>query len=176
MRWVGVVVLLFVAPGLLGSGRGDPGIVLRLDREAFELRVVDLRGDVEGPRLRVALGSPAHPTPRGEFGLERVIRNPGWWPGRTARAAGARPLPPSDATPMGVAKIPFGSAGVFALHGGGIPLLLGKPISGGCIRAADAELLGLIGWLEERDSLREPRVAAGEIHQRFRRPVRLVTR
>jgi hypothetical protein len=177
MRFLGVVLLLLVGVGLVGSGRGDPGILLRLDRESFELDASDLRDGVAGPRLRVVLGSPAHPTPRGEYALERVVRNPAWWPGPTARAAGARPLPPSSDTPMGVAKIPFGSAGVFALHGGAIPLLLGKPVSGGCIRAADEDLAALLTWLEGRDSLRGPRgEPEGEIHQRFRRPARLVTR
>jgi hypothetical protein len=177
MRSLGVALLFLVGVGLLGAGRADPGILLRLDRESFELDVADLRDGVDGPRLRVVLGSPAHPTPRGEYGLERVIRNPAWWPGPTARAAGARPLPPSSDTPMGVAKIPFGSKKVFAMHGGAIPLLLGKPVSGGCIRAADADLVALLAWLEERDALREPRSEPeGEIHQRFRRPARLVTR
>ena len=151
--------------------------MLRLDREEFELYAVDLRSGVLGPRLPVALGSPAHPTPRGSFVLERVILNPAWRPARTARAAGAEPEPPSSETPMGVAKIPFGPEKPFALHGGGLPLLLGKPISGGCIRAADEQLLGLIAWLDERESLQESRSKpAGEIHRPFRRPVRLVTR
>lgn len=173
--WVGVVTV--GAVWLLGAVAPDPGIVLWLDREDFELRVRDVRDGVEGPRLPVALGSPAHPTPRGEFALERVILNPAWTPGPTARAAGAEPLPASRSTPMGVAKIPFGDRGPFALHGGAIPVLLGKPVSTGCIRLADRDLLGLIAWLEERGSLRDERgTPGGEIHRGFRRPARLLTR
>ena len=114
----------------------DPGIVLRVEGEEFVLRALDARDDADGPALRVALGSPARPTPRGSFALERVVLNPAWTPGTDAREAGARPLPPSSEGPMGVAKIPFAADGAFALHGGARSYLLGEQISSGCIRAS----------------------------------------
>jgi hypothetical protein len=52
-----VVLVAFGVPALLGSS-GDPGLLLVLDRERFELRSLDLRDDVVGPTLWVSLGSP----------------------------------------------------------------------------------------------------------------------
>ncbi len=167
---------LLIGLALPLAGAGDPGIAFRVDRERFELQVVDLRDGEEGPRLKVALGSPGRPTPRGSYPLDRVILNPAWSPGPTARAAGARALPASEQTPMGVAKIPFGASRVYAIHGGGLPVLVGKPISGGCIRARDEDLLTLVAWLDDRGALRaETPAANGERHRRFRRPARLRT-
>jgi hypothetical protein len=75
---------------------------------------------------------------------------------------------------MGVAKIPFARTGAIALHGGGDLRLLGKPISGGCVRARDADLLRVIAWLLARAALGAPlEQPDGEVHRSFRRPVRL---
>jgi lipoprotein-anchoring transpeptidase ErfK/SrfK len=162
---------------LLGVAPSDPGILIVLDRDRFELRVRDERDGARGPRLIVALGSPAHPTPVGVFRLQQIILNPAWRPGPTAREQGAEPLPPTRTGPMGVAKIPFSESASVALHGGGVPLLLGKPITSGCIRAADSDLLHLIDWLTSRGALADAvETRAGEVHRAFRRPVRLRTR
>jgi hypothetical protein len=76
---------------------------------------------------------------------------------------------------MGVAKIPLGKGRNVALHGGGVAMLLGKPITGGCIRAADADLLGLIAWLEQRGALADGvETAEGEVARVFLRRVRLL--
>jgi hypothetical protein len=175
-RWGAVLsaIVISAIPAMAGS---DPGIVLYLDRDDFELRARDERDDTRGPVLRVALGSPANPTPRGVFGLRRVIMNPAWKPGPEIRERGVEPLPPGRDGPMGVAKLPFDEAPTVALHGGGIPLLLGKPITGGCIRAADADLLGLVDWLTDRGAVEDGIVTPeGETHRLFRRPVRLIAR
>jgi hypothetical protein len=168
-------LLLVSLPVLLGSGR-DPGILLELDRSAFELTARDLRGRAVGPRIPVAVGSPRHPTPAGEFPLYRVIETPAWRPGPEARSAGAQPVSASSGGPLGVAKIPFARGGI-ALHGGAHPLLLGKPISLGCVRTEDADLLGLLDWLDARGALGPPRQHAnGEAHRAFLRPARIRVR
>ena len=164
---------------LLGSAPGDPGLLLEIDSANFEISVRDLRDRSVGPRFRVALGSPYHATPTGEFPLYQVLRSPRWRPGPDARAAGARAEPASTRGPMGVAKIPFTVArgSSIALHGGAHPLLLGKPVSLGCVRAADADLLALLAWLESRHALSPPRERAnGERRQAFRRPARIRVR
>ncbi len=160
-------------PRAAGAG-DDPGLILDLDRERFEVRALDARtGDV-GPRIRIVLGSPANDTPAGDYAVGRVILNPSWHPSAQAQLAGAVPSPPSLDGPMGVAKIPFAETGSIALHGGGDLLLLGKPISGGCVRARDADLLRIVAWLLERDALAPVDVQPdGEVHRSFRRPVRL---
>jgi hypothetical protein len=76
---------------------------------------------------------------------------------------------------MGVAKIPFAQGGAVALHGGGHPDLLGKPVSSGCVRAGDADLLRLIAWLHQQGALGPVNEnAAGELRRDFVRRARIV--
>jgi hypothetical protein len=154
----------------MGSTR-DSGVHVRLDLERFELVAVDALRPNEPLVLPIATGSPAHPSPTGRYSPHEVVRNPGWQPGAQARAWGAEPMDPSDHTPMGVAKIPLASNG-FALHGGANPILVGKPVSLGCVRLSDTDMLLLLDWLERGGALAKPRPEKnGEIHQALRRPV-----
>ncbi len=164
-----------VAPGL-AAGAGDPGLLLELDRARFQIEVRDLRDGSEGPRLRVVIGSPAHPTPSGRFELHAAVLDPSWRPGPTARAAGAQPVPPSPDGPLGVAKLSFAAGGI-ALHGGAHPWLVGKPASLGCVRATDADLLALLDWMAARGAFQpeQPR-RNGERVRPLRRPARIVVR
>ena len=158
----------------LSAATREPGIVLTVVKDDFVLSAYDEQDAAQGPRLRVVLGSPAHPTPSGVFPLRQVVRNPSWRPGPIARGEGATPEPPSSRGPLGIAKIPFGRGGEFSLHGGGSPILLGKPVSLGCVRLSDADLLALLSWLEERKALTPGVSARGEVHQKFQRPSRLL--
>jgi lipoprotein-anchoring transpeptidase ErfK/SrfK len=168
-RWRLLIVLL----PLLTAGTADPGLLLDLDLAQYALTARDLRHGVTGPTLRVVTGSPAHPTPVGVFPIFGVVRNPAWDPGETARGLGAERVPASADGPLGVAKIAFARDGI-ALHGGADPLLLGKPVSLGCVRALDSDMLALLDWLEERGGLLGPRAGGdGERHQGFRRPARI---
>ncbi len=172
LRWLFLMALL----PMLCAGTSDPGLLLELDRESFSLTAHDLRNGESGPTLKVVLGSPAHATPDGDFPLFAVVRNPGWEPGSIARSLGAHSVAPSSHGPLGVARITFAPGGL-ALHGGAQRLLLGKPISLGCIRTLDEEFLGLLDWLDEHDGLHRLRPQPdGELHQSFRRPARLVIR
>lgn len=173
MRVTPSALVLALVPLLLGNA-GDPGVVLRVDRATFSLRAIDLARSEIGPRFRVVLGSPSHPTPRGRFVVSRVVRNPAWNPGPAARERGAQPLGPSSDGPLGVAKLPFGP-GAIALHGGAHDLALGKPVGLGCVETRDRDLEALLDWLEARRVLAPPRVAPdGQVYQTFRRPVRVV--
>ncbi len=173
-------ILLLLASAFAGGGAtaaDDAGLLLELDRERFELVARDRRSGDLGPRIRIVLGSPAHDTPSGDYPIGRVILNPSWRPTDQAMAAGAVPKPPSTTGPMGVAKIPFAETGSIALHGGGDSLLLGKPVSGGCVRARDSDLLRIVAWLVAQDALAPAEIQpAGEVHRSFRRPVRLRVR
>ncbi|MEZ4216531.1 MAG: L,D-transpeptidase [Myxococcota bacterium] len=175
---VRAVAALALAVGLaLGAAPAfarDPGFAFELDLAEQRLRVRDARTGEEADEIRVAVGSPAHPTPRGSFKLGRVILRPTWTPGAAALANGAEPEDASLGSPMGVAKIPFAEGGSIALHGGGDPDVLGKPVSSGCVRASDADLLRLIVWLHLRGGL-GPAIerADGELHRGFARPARL---
>lgn len=155
----------------------DPGLVMELDLERYELSLRDARSGESGPRVPVVLGSPANPTPRGDFPVAWVILRPSWTPGAGALEAGAQAEASSLATPMGVAKIPFAGGGAIALHGGGDPRLVGQPISGGCVRAGDADLLRAIAWLDLQGALGEPRAHEdGEVHRSLHRPTRMIVR
>jgi hypothetical protein len=162
----GVLALL-----LCGAAR-DPGVRVRVDLERFELVAIDARTPDEAALvLPVATGSPEHPSPAGRYTPREVVRNPGWKPGRQARAWGAQEIEPSDTGPMGVAKIPLTGDG-FAVHGGANPLVVGKPVSLGCVRLSDPDMLALLEWLDRAGALAGPRTRSnGEIHHALRRPV-----
>lgn len=168
---IGWGVLLL--PLLLGF-EADPGLVVELDLGSFELKAKDLRSRELGPEFAVVTGSPGHRTPSGDFSADIVVHNPAWKPGDTARSYGADPIPPSMDGPLGIGKIPFAGDGI-ALHGGADPLLLGKPVSLGCVRVRDPDFAQLVAWFNAQGALRAPRLQAdGEVHQRFGRPVRIV--
>jgi hypothetical protein len=185
---IGVVGFLFAGPANAESnspfeaGWHSPlerssDIVMEIESSTFQLRVRDKRDGEIGPTIRVALGSPGQSTPTGAFPLERIILSPSWRPGVTAKLTGAEAESASLNTPMGAVKIPFALNGVIALHGGGDARTLGKPISAGCVRATDADLLRVIAWLDGRDALTAAiEVQSGEIHREFRRSIQLVVR
>ena len=158
------------ALALCGAAR-DPGLHVRVDLERFELVAIDARRPDVALVLPIATGSPEHPSPAGRYAPREIVRNPGWQPGSQARAWGAEPMEPGADTPMGVAKIPLAGNG-FALHGGANPILVGKPVSLGCVRLSDADMLTLLDWLDRAGALAKARPAAnGEILQPLRRPV-----
>jgi len=167
---------------LLGAALGaqaqdDPGIVMELDLSRYELTLRDERSGIAGPQIPVVLGSPGNPTPTGSFPVAWVILRPSWTPGAGAREAGAEAETSSMSTPMGVAKIPFAAGGAIALHGGGDPRLIGQPISGGCVRAGDADLLRAIAWLDLQGALGDARPRDdGEVHRPIHRPTRMLVR
>ena len=170
-----LLLTFFVYPLIAGSS--DPGILLELDRGRFSLQARDLAEGVDGPRLRVALGSPSHPTPTGDYPIFAVVHNPGWEPGAFAASQGAEKEAPSPNGPLGVGKIPFAQKGQIAVHGGADPLVVGKPVSLGCVRTLDEEFLDLVAWLDARGALAGKRTNAdGEVEQFFRRPARVVVR
>jgi L,D-transpeptidase catalytic domain len=157
------------------SAPRDPGIRFELDRETYRVHVVDLASGEAGPEIPVAIGSPAHPSPHGEYRVWQVVHDPAWNPGRTARSLGARRVAPSPDGPLGIAKIPI--AGEYALHGGASWLTVGKPVTLGCLRATDDSIRNLIDWLELHGALaRMPSARSGERPQAFARPARFVIR
>lgn len=160
---------------------GDPGLELVIDLEAFLVRTRDLRSGEEGPVVAIGPGSPGHPTPRGRHRVGWVVLRPAWTPSDAALAAGAEKMPPSFESPMGVAKIPFADLGSVALHGGGDPRVLGRPISAGCVRTRDGDLLRVIGWLDLAGALGRPELDAdapetGEVRRPVQRPTWVVVR
>jgi lipoprotein-anchoring transpeptidase ErfK/SrfK len=176
-----LVLAVAVAADRVGAAGPDPGVVLAIDASRVVLSAHDPGADsagAPGPSFPVTVGSPAHPTPRGRFRADALVLNPAWHPAPTAAAAGAKPLPPSSSGPMGIAKIPFAEGGEVALHGGAVPIVLGKPLSSGCVRARDVDLVRLIGWLERHGVLRleDARDDGGEVRVPLLRPLWVLVR
>jgi hypothetical protein len=170
-----LLAILAALPVLVGT-RSDPGVLIEVDLARFSLECRDLSAGAAGPSLRIAVGSPAHPTPIGEFRPKRVVRNPGWRPGPHARRLGARARRPSGDGPLGVGKIPL-EAGAIQIHGGADALELGKPVSLGCVTLRDEAWIELVDWLRARNSLGPWRnTPMGSSVSRFQRPIRVVVR
>jgi L,D-transpeptidase catalytic domain len=175
LRTVTLALCLLGMPVLCGT-RSDPGVLIEVDLVRFSLETRDLSADTAGPALRVAIGSPTHPTPTGEFRPRRVVRNPGWLPGPHARRLGARARRPSSDGPLGVGKIPL-EVGAIQIHGGADALELGKPVSLGCVTLRDEGWLELVDWLRSRNSLGPwHKTRMGNAVSSFRRPIRVVVR
>ena len=174
---LGALSLLALASGsaLARTSGADPGIRFEIDRTAYRVHVIDLKSGEVGPEIPVAIGSPAHPSPTGEFRVWQVVHDPAWNPGRTAKSLGAKRVPAGPDGPLGIAKIPI--SGEYALHGGASWIAVGKPLTLGCLRATDDSIRELIEWLESRGALAAaPRARSGERPQPFARPARFIIR
>ena len=176
-RLLGALALLALVsgPAVARPAGGDPGIRFELDRTAYLVHVIDLKSGDVGPEIPVAIGSPAHPSPTGEFRVWQVVHDPAWNPGRTAKSLGAKRVPAGPDGPLGIAKFPI--SGEYALHGGASWIAVGKPLTLGCLRATDDSIRELIVWLESRGALSAaPAVHSGERPQPFARPARFIIR
>ncbi len=174
------VASVFASLPAFGSA-SDPGLELEIDLEAYVVRTRDLRSGEVGPEVPIGPGSPNNPTPKGRHRVGWVVLRPAWTPSDDAIAAGAPKLPPSLDSPMGVAKIPFAELGSIALHGGGDPRVLGRPVSAGCVRTSDGDLLRVLGWMDLAGALGDPlpdpkNPEAGEVRRSVHRPTWIVVR
>jgi lipoprotein-anchoring transpeptidase ErfK/SrfK len=91
----------------------------------------------------VAVGTREHPTPRGSFGVRRVIWNPRWVPPETEWAREEEPRAPGDPkNPMGRVKIFFREPAYY-IHGtiDGSPV--GRASSHGCVRMRNPDVIEL---------------------------------
>jgi lipoprotein-anchoring transpeptidase ErfK/SrfK len=110
---------------------------LLVDLSARTLFVMDGRRVVR--RYPVAVGGDEFPTPRGEFGVRRMIWNPSWRPPPSGWARDHHYEPPgSPGNPMGRVKIFFQEPD-FYIHGTGLASSLGRPASHGCIRMRNTD-------------------------------------
>src|SRR5215208_3578506 len=139
--------LLFVAPILPAVlwwsplrlfGPAEPSVRLEVSLSERELEVV--RNGKVVRSYGIAVGRPAHPTPRGSFRTGAIEWNPDWTPPPTEWARNKRYQPPGAASnPMQGVKIYF-RAPYYFIHGTNNPGSIGEAASHGCIRmtAGDA--------------------------------------
>ncbi|GEM_PF-1665013 len=95
---------------------------------------------------KVAVGSPAWPTPSGKFQIEKIEWNPWWYPPPSPWARGAKPAPPGAGNPLGPVKMAMGDA--LRIHGTNKPASVGYPQSHGCMRMLSAEAKNLARFLQ----------------------------
>ncbi len=95
---------------------------------------------------KVAVGSPAWPTPSGKYQIEKIEWNPWWYPPPSPWAKGAKPAPPGANNPLGPVKMAMGDA--LRIHGTNKPASVGYPQSHGCMRMLSAEAKSLAQFLQ----------------------------
>lgn len=116
-----------------------PPTAVLIQRDAFRLTVAH-KGRIR--TFGVAVGQPAYPTPRGDFSIVNMQRNPTWYPPDSRWAAGLGPVPPGAGNPLGTRWMGISAPGI-GMHGTPSPGSIGTRASHGCIRLRipDAEAL-----------------------------------
>jgi lipoprotein-anchoring transpeptidase ErfK/SrfK len=98
-------------------------------------------------RYDVSVGTKAHATPQGTFGVNHIVWNPAWVPPDEKWAKGKKPAAPgSDKNPMKVVKIFFKEPDYY-IHGTGDEDALGGAASHGCIRMSQKDAFNLGRYL-----------------------------
>ncbi len=91
----------------------------------------------------VAVGSHAHPTPRGNFAIRHIVWNPRWVPPDAKWARHKTAKEPGDRdNPMGNVKMFFEDPDYY-IHGTHDYDSLGEPESHGCVRMANSSAVAL---------------------------------
>jgi lipoprotein-anchoring transpeptidase ErfK/SrfK len=119
----------------------EPPLRLEVSLSAREMKVIE-NGQVV-KRYGIAIGQPAHPTPKGRFQTGAIEWNPDWTPPPSKWARGKRYQPPGAASnPMQGVKIYFKPPYYF-IHGTNNPGSIGRAASHGCIRMNESEAIEL---------------------------------
>lgn len=157
------------------AAAGAAAISLKVDISARELYVIK-DGDVI-ETYNVTVGTSKHPTPKGTFGVRRMIWNPKWVPPDAEWAKDKKARGPGDPkNPMGKVKIFFKEPDYY-LHGTLSTKELGTAASHGCIRLSNANVTALGKMLMEYGGAKvEPGFIRSVINRvRSTREVRLQT-
>ena len=158
---VGVLVMVACAPvlpstdretarvGLASLSAGPPApppvsLVIRLKERRLDLMEAHATIPVES--FPIAVGRSGHETPTGRFQVEEMVEHPDFYkfdPQDPSRVVGR--IPPGPANPLGERWIGFahgeGWAWTVGIHGTPHPELLGRAVSGGCIRMRNADVI-----------------------------------
>ena len=124
----------------------------------------------------VAIGKDNHPTPRGQFTVQKLVWNPAWVPPdeKWARGKSAK-VPGHPANPMKLVKIFFKEPDYY-IHGTGDLESLGSAASHGCLRM-DPDEAGEVAlmMMETAGQFRDWDWVKGLLHIGEARTVRLAT-
>ena len=140
-------------------------------------KILTVRKDGEiVKQYAVAVGKDNHPTPRGQFKVEKVVWNPAWVPPDSKWARGKSPKTPGHpANPMKLVKIFFKEPDYY-IHGTGDVASLGLAASHGCLRM-DPDEAGEVALMvmENGGQFRDWDWVKGILHIGQQRTVRLAT-
>jgi murein L,D-transpeptidase YcbB/YkuD len=115
-------------------------------------RLDALVGDSVVSTMRVAVGMPRYPTPRGEFEITSIDWNPRWVPPSSPWAAKEKPMAPGPNNPMGRVKLNFRP--LYFLHGTPFGQSIGSAASHGCIRLRNEDAIALALLVQRFGALR----------------------
>jgi lipoprotein-anchoring transpeptidase ErfK/SrfK len=127
-----------VAPAVSADGFAH---VIVINRSLNRLYLYS--GDKLFRSFPVATGQSSYPTPRGDFQIVVMYKNPWWYPPTSSPwAQGLKPVPPGPSNPLGTRWMGISSPGV-GIHGTNSPSSIGYSASHGCVRmqVPDAEWL-----------------------------------
>lgn len=99
----------------------------------------------------IAVGRKGHETPTGRFQVEEMVEHPDFHrfdPRDSTRVL--ERVPPGPANPLGERWIGFahGEGWTIGIHGTPHPELLGRAVSGGCVRMRNADVIRVYGEVE----------------------------
>ena len=125
------------------------GPVIVVNRAARKLTLY--RGEERIRVFSVAVGTAAHPTPRGVFRIIQMQKNPTWFPPNSPWAKGLGPVAPGRGNPLGTRWMGT-SADAVGIHGTPASYSIGTAASQGCIRMH----IGEAEWLYRRVNMGTP--------------------
>lgn len=147
----------------------EPSGPLQLVVDLSDRMLYVKRGDDVVDSHQVAVGKPAHPTPKGEFQVRRLVWNPRWVPPDSKWAKGKKPRPAGHPeNPMGRVKIFFKQPDYY-IHGTRAVDSLGEAESHGCVRMRNSEVIEIAKMVMKHGGQQRPA-------SWFRRVLNTVTR
>jgi lipoprotein-anchoring transpeptidase ErfK/SrfK len=129
--------------GRRGKGALVPQSRMRLEVDLAAKQLTAFDGDQQIATYRIAIGSPQWPTQTGQWEVKQVVWNPEWIPPKEeAWAEDKDPKAPgAPDNPLGRAQLVYDPPRT--VHGTNDPSSIGKAVSHGSIRMANADIVQL---------------------------------
>jgi lipoprotein-anchoring transpeptidase ErfK/SrfK len=136
---------------------------IEVDLNAKRLTVFD--GDNQVGSYRVAVGSKEWPTQTGEWSITQVVWNPEWIPPKEEAWAEAkdRKAPGAPDNPLGRAQLVYDPPRT--IHGTNEPQSIGKAVSHGSIRLANADVVKIARQLMEATGVQKDEAWYRQVQQ-----------
>jgi murein L,D-transpeptidase YcbB/YkuD len=171
---VPIAAALVIGLGALRTPATDGTLTLEASLSAKKLTV---RKDGEVVKqYDIAVGKEAHPTPTGQFSIQKIVWNPAWVPPNSNWARGkSAQAPGRPGNPMRLVKI-FWKEPDYYIHGTDDVGSLGSAASHGCVRMDPDEAGDLaLMIMDNAGQFRDWDWVKGILHLGEQRTVRLAT-